>query len=106
MYIKEIEDLGAESSIRKVNDGVYICTCFVRSDKYKCNTKHTSVYDSHFKLLHQSKFCVVLIDNIVDAPIFVLEDNDIDTELNLKHALEKCFGGMCTVEYVYKITPC
>ena len=65
-----------------------------------------SVYDSHFKPLHQSKCCGDLIDNRDDAPILVLEDNDKDTKLNLRHALKRIFGGQCIVEYVYKITSC
>ena len=63
-------------------------------------------YASHFKPLHQSKFCGGLIDNRADAPIFVLEDNDRETKLNLKHSLKFFFGVLCTVEYVYKITLC
>ena len=85
---------------------MYICTCSVRSDEFKCKTKHAFFYDSHFKTLYQSKCCGDIIDNRADATIFVLEDNDIHTKLNLRHALENFFCGQCTVEYVYKITPC
>ena len=76
------------SIIRRVNGGVYICTCLVRSDEYMCKTKHAFVYDSHFKPLHQSECFGGIIDNIVDAPICVLEDKDTDKNLNLKHVLK------------------
>ena len=36
----EREPWGASSILRRVNDGFYICTCWVRSDEYKCKTKH------------------------------------------------------------------
>ena len=52
-----------------------------------CKEKHTFVYDSHLKLLHELKCCGALIDNKSDATIFVLEDNDIKTKFYLKHAL-------------------
>ena len=44
-------------------------------------------YDSHLKPSHQLKYCADLIDNISDAPIFVLEDKDRDTRRNVRHAL-------------------
>ena len=46
------------------------------------------------------------MDNIADAYICVLEDKEIETKLNLTHALKYFFGGKFTVEYVNKITPC
>ena len=49
----EIEPWGAASILRRVNYGVYICTCSVISDEYKCNKKHSFVYDSQFKPLNQ-----------------------------------------------------
>ena len=67
---------GAASILRRVNDGVFICTCNVESVEYNCWTKHAFVYDSHFKPLHQTKCCGVLIDNRADAPVCVLEDKD------------------------------
>ena len=48
----ETEDWGAAIILRRFNDGVYICTCSVRSDEYKYKTKQTFVYDDHFKSLH------------------------------------------------------
>ena len=57
--------------------------------------------DSHFKPLHQSKCCGDLIDNRVDAPICVLEDKDREKNINLRHALKKCFGDISHEEYVY-----
>ena len=92
--------------IRAVNYGVYICKCSVRPDEYKCKTKHVFVFDSHFIPLHQSKCCEALIDHIADAPIFVFDEYGIETKLHLRHALKTFFGGLCIVEYVYKITPC
>ena len=70
-----------------------------------CKTIHAFIYDINFIPLHQSKCCEALIDNRVDVPIFVLEDKDTETKLNLKHALKTVFGGLCAVEYVCKITP-
>ena len=67
---------------------MYICSCSVRSDEYRCKTKHAFVYDNHFKHLQQSKNYGDLINNTGNAPIFVLEDNDRDTKLNLKHSLK------------------
>ena len=85
------------SILRRVNYGVYICTCSVRSDEYKCKTKHVFFY-SNFKPFHQSKYYGAIIDNRADAPIFVLEDNDRETKLNFKYALKTFFGGLCNVE--------
>ena len=50
--------------------------------------------------------CGVLIDNRADTHICVLEDKYIATKKNLIHALKELFGGLCHVEYVYRITPC
>ena len=74
--VSEIERVAweAASSPRRVNDGVFICTCNVQYFEYNCWTKHAFVYDSHFKLLHQTKCCGVLIGNRDDAPICVLEE--------------------------------
>ena len=88
---------GAASILRRVNDGVFICTCDVESDEYNCWTKHAIVYDSHFKLLHQTKYCGVLMDNIADAPIYVLEDKGRATKKHFKHVLREFFGGLCHV---------
>ena len=71
-----------------------------------CKTKHAFVYESHFKPLHQPKYCGAIIDNRADAPICAMEDNDREKNLKLKHSLKHLFDGLCTVEYVYKITPC
>ena len=49
----EREHWGAASIIRIVDDGFYIFTCSFRSDEYKCETKHSFVYNSHFKPLYQ-----------------------------------------------------
>ena len=68
--------------------------------------KHAFFYESYFKPLHRLKCCGSLIDNRVDAPICVLEDKDIDTKKKFIHALMEFFGGLCHVEYVYRITPC
>ena len=50
---------GAASILRRVNDGVFICTCNIQSVEYECWKKHAFVYVSHFKPLHQSKCCGV-----------------------------------------------
>ena len=52
------------------------------------------------------KMCGSIIDNRSDATIFVMEDNDRKMKINLKHDLKIFFVGLCTVECVYKITPC
>ena len=96
----------AASILRRVNYGVFICTCNVKYDEYDCCTKHAFVYDSHFKPLYQTKCCGVLIYNRVDAPIYVFEDKDRETKKKLRHSLKEFFGGLCHVEYVYRITPC
>ena len=49
----EREPWGVAGILRRVYDGVFICTCNVKSDEYNCWTKHAFVYDSHFKPLHQ-----------------------------------------------------
>ena len=64
--------LGAASIPKTVNDGVYICACNVKNVEYNLWTNHAFVYDSHYKPLHQTKCCGVLIDNRADAPICVL----------------------------------
>ena len=69
----EILPWGPASILKRVNAGVFICTCNVQSVEYDCWTKHAFVYDSHFKPLHKTKCCGVLIDNRADAPICVLE---------------------------------
>ena len=97
---------GAASILITVNDGVYICTCTVQSVEYNLSKKHAFFYDSHYKPLHQTKCCRVLIDNRADAPICILEDKDRESKKQLDHALTDFFGGKCQVEIVYKITPC
>ena len=77
VFAIEGEPWGASCILRKVNDGVYICICNVKSDKYKCWTKHAFVYDSHSKPLHQQKICGGLIANKANAP-FVLWVNIMD----------------------------
>ena len=62
----ERESWGAASILRRVNDGVYICICSIRSDEYLFNKKHALFYDIHFKPLHQSKCCGGIIDNRSD----------------------------------------
>ena len=79
-------------------------SCSVRSEKYVCKTKHSFTYDSHFKPLHQPKFFEALIDIKADATICVLGYSCRETGINLKFSLKTLFGGLCTVEYIYKIT--
>ena len=85
------------------------CT-YVHVKSYLMNisvrNKKAFVYDSHFKPLHQSKCCGALIYNRSDSPICVLKDKDRETNKNLGHSLKHFLVGQCTVEYVYKITPC
>ena len=50
-------------SLRKFDDGMYICSCSVRYESYMCKTKHAFAYYSHFKPLHQTKCCGGVVDN-------------------------------------------
>ena len=68
----EREPWGANSILRKVNDGVYIYSFSIRSDEYMCKTKHAFVYYSHLKLCNQSRYCEFLIDNRSDEHICVM----------------------------------
>ena len=81
----------AVSILRRVNDGVYICVYNVHNVKYDLWTKHAFVYDSHYKPLHKTECCGVLIDNRADAPICVLEDTDRATKKDLHYALKEFF---------------
>ena len=89
-----------------MNDGVYICVCNVHNVKYDLWTKHVFVYDSHYKPLHKTECCGVLIYNRADEPICVLEDNDRASKRDLDLSPRQLFEGRCHVEHVYKITPC
>ena len=62
-----------------------------------CNTKHAFGYDNHFKPFHKPKCCGNLIGNKEDSTNCVLDENDRETKLNLKHALKIFFGGLCVV---------
>ena len=97
---------GAVSIIKIVNDVVYICVCNIHNVKYNLWTKHYFVYDSHYKPLHQTECCGVLVDNRADALIFVLEDEDRARNSYLDLALRQFFEWRCQLEYVYKINPC
>ena len=97
---------GVASILRIVNNGVYICTCNVQSVEYNSWTNNAFVYDNHYKPLHQTKCCGVLIDNRADSPICVLEYKDRESKKQLDHAHKEFFGGKCHVENLYKITPC
>ena len=93
------------SILRRVNGGVFIFTCNVQSVEYNYWTKHAFVYDSHFKSLHQAKYCGVLLDNRSDTPICVLEKKGRELKKKLDDALKEFFGGKCHVENVYRINP-
>ena len=47
--------------LRKVNFGVYICSCSVRSEEYMCKKKHAFVYDITFKPIRQNVTGISLI---------------------------------------------
>ena len=79
---------------------------YVKYVEYNLWTNHAFVYDSHYKPLHQTKCCGVLIDNRADAPFCVLKGIDRASKKQLDHALKEFFGGKCHVEIVCKITPC
>ena len=85
---------------------VYVFTCNVKYDEYKCWTKHAFVYDIQFKPFHKSKYCGDIIDNRYDAPILVLEDKYIEKTLNFIYSIKELFGSLYHVGYFYKITPC
>ena len=88
-----------------MNDGVYICVCNVQNVKYDLWKKHSFVYGSHYKPLHQTECCGALIDNRSDATICVLENKERAGK-NMDYALQQFFEGKFHVEQVYKITPC
>ena len=90
----EKEPWGEACTMRKVNYGVYICTCNDESYEYKCWKKHEFFYDSHFKPLHQSKCCGALIDNRAGAPTLVFEDRDREKNINFRFSLKELFGGL------------
>ena len=69
-------------------------TCSVKSEDYKIKTKYASIYDIHFKPLHQPKCCRDIIDTRA------LDDNDREYKHYMKKASTNCFGGMCHTEYV------
>ena len=48
----ETQPWGARSIPRKVNYGLYICSCSVRSEEYSCNTK------MHLFITVNSKLCI------------------------------------------------
>ena len=48
----ERESWSADSILIRVNDGVYICTCSVKSYRCICMTKHIFMYDSNLKPLN------------------------------------------------------
>ena len=83
-----------------------VYTCNVKNVEYDLWKNHEFIYDSHYKILHQTKCCGVLIDNRDDAPICVLEDKERESKKQLDLALKEFFGGKCHVENVYKITSC
>ena len=53
LFYIEREPWSVASILKKVNNGVYICTRSVRSDEYMCNTKYLVAYNSKFKPLHK-----------------------------------------------------
>ena len=56
-----------------------------------CERKNMNFYKIHFKPLYQTNCCGYLIDIIEDAHTCVPNDNDIETNLNLKHSLKNFF---------------
>ena len=68
----EREPWGFISILIKVNDGVYICSCSIKPEEYRCKTKHAFIYDSHFKPFNQSKCCGYIVDNREDTPICIM----------------------------------
>ena len=65
----EIKKWGANSILRNVDDGVYICRYSVQSIDYQYNKIYAFFYYSNFKPLHQPKFYGDLIYNRATAPI-------------------------------------
>ena len=72
----------------------------VMSNLINISVGQNKLFLSQFKPYHQSKSCGGIIDNRAGAPICVLEDKDREKKLNLIHAFNKIFGGLCHVEYV------
>ena len=72
----EGEQCGACSILIKFDDGVYICSCSFRYERYLCKKKYAFVYNSNLKPLHQPKCCGCVLDNREDAPICVVDENE------------------------------
>ena len=87
----------------RINDGVYVCMCYVYSTISKEHTAHAFVYDSYFRRTGNNGCQGAIIDNRRYAPICVLEKKDRESTSKLKNMLRNLFEGKCKVMYAYKI---
>ena len=88
----------------RINDGVYVCICYVYSNILKQWTQHAFFYDSYFTATVNNACQGAIIDNIRYAPICVLEEKYRETTKKLKNMLRNFFEGACNVKYAFKIT--
>ena len=65
-----------------IDDGVYVCICYVYSNILKLWTQHAFLYDSYFTTTVNSACQGAIIDNRRYAPICVLEEKDRETLKN------------------------
>ena len=98
------EKMGSFGILTRINDGVYVCICSVYSNILKQWTQHTFVYDSYFTTTGNNECQGAIIENIIYAPICVLEEKDRKTTKKLKNMLRNFFEGTCNVKYAFKIT--
>ena len=73
--IIERKKWGANSILRKINNGVYIFTCTVTNIDKKYTTDHAFVYNIFFKLFGEENCCGAPIDIRKYTPIIPLDEN-------------------------------
>ena len=100
----EIEKIGPLKILLRINDGVYVCICFVYSNILKQCTQHAFVYDSYFTTKVKSSCHGAIIDNRIYAPICVLEGKYRKSKSALKNMISNFFVGTCNVKYSFRVT--
>ena len=98
------ENMGTLGILLRINNGVYVCICFVYSKILKEYTQHAFFYDSYFPTTDNNACQGEIIDNKIYAPICVLEEKDRTAISKLKIMLRNLFEGTCSVKCAFKIT--
>ena len=96
--------MGTLKILLRINDGVYVCICYVYSKILKEFTQQAFVYDSYFWTKLKSACRGEIIDNRRYSPICVLEEKDRETKNTLKNMPWNFFQGTCIVKYAFKVT--